>query len=324
MQSRRTFLKTTAGYALSAGPPVAFSVAATAGAPIIGSQAPGYYRLRLGDYEITALSDGTFLMPMTELYKGIEERETEAYLASYFQPSPTPTSVNTYLVNTGERLVLIDAGAGDLMGPTLGKLAANIEAAGYRADQIDDVILTHIHPDHSGGLVRNGTRAFPNAAVHVNEREYQFWLNADAATKADPALSQMIAQAERCVRPYVEAKKFETFADNRAPIPGFGSILRAGHTPGHSSIVVESNGRKMVVWGDIVHGDLLQFDRPEITFAGDVDQRQAAATRAIAFAVAADQKYLVAGAHNAFPGIGQVRSDESNYDWVPLLYSADF
>lgn len=324
MQTRRSLLKMSAGMALAAGTVASLPLAAVARAPVVGTQAPGYYRIKLGDYEITALSDGSIELPLARLYENIEESEAEAILAGYFQPNPTEVSVNAYLVNTGDRLVLIDAGTGTLLGPSLGKLVANIEAAGYTAAQIDDVILTHIHSDHSGGLTVDGKRVFENAVVHVNRREVEFWLQADAAAKADPALGPHIAQAEQSVSPYVEAGRLETFGDNEAPIPGFASVLRAGHTPGHSSIVVESKGEKIVFWGDIVHGDVLQFDRPDVSIEFDVDQKQAAATRAVAFAEAADQKYLVAGAHHAFPGIGRVRRDETNYAWVPLSYSATY
>ncbi len=324
MQTRRALLKTSAGLTLAAGAIAALPSAVLARAPIVGTQAAGYYRLKLGDYEITALSDGTVALPMAKIYEGIEEKDAETYLAGYFQKNPTETSVNAFLVNTSDRLVLIDAGTGDLMGPSLGKLVTNIEAAGYKAGEIDDVILTHIHADHSGGLSRNGKRVFENAVLHVNEREAKFWLKADAAAKADAGLGPQIVQAEAAVGPYIAAEKFKTFADDAAPVPGFTSVLRKGHTPGHSAIAVESKGEKIVFWGDIAHGDVLQYDRPEITVEFDVDQKQAAATRAVAFAEAADEKYLVAGAHHAFPGIGHVRRDETNYDWVPLLYSANY
>lgn len=324
MQTRRTFFINTASMALAAG---AFSTAphsAFAKAAIVGTQAPSYYRLKLGDYEITALSDGTAQLPMSKIYRNITEEDAETYLQAHFQAGSAEISVNAYLVNTGDRLVLIDAGAGDLMGPALGKLISNIEAAGYQPSQIDHVILTHIHADHSGGLVADNLRVFDNAILHVNRHEADFWLKPSAEAKADKVIGPQIAQAEKCVSPYVKAQRFETFDDNAAPIPGFGSVLWNGHTPGHSGIIVESVGEKIVFWGDIAHGDVLQYDKPEITVDFDVDQTKAAATRAIAFAEAADEKYLVAGAHHAFPGIGHVRRDETNYDWVPLVYRATY
>lgn len=324
MHTRRALLINSAAIALSAAAAASLPSGALAKAPMVGNQAPGFYRLRLGDYEVTALSDGTAQLPMAKIYRNIAEQEAEAYLSGHFQSGKAETSVNAFLVNTGERLVLIDAGTGDLLGPSLGKLVSNIEAAGYNASQIDDVILTHIHADHSGGLVIDGRRVFENAVVHVNRREAEFWLKADASARGDKVLGPQIIQAEQCIGPYADAGKFETFDDNAAPIPGFGSVLRAGHTPGHSGIILENGGEMIVFWGDIAHGDVLQFDQPGVTVDFDVDQSKAAASRAIAFAEAADRKYLVAGAHHAFPGIGHVRRDETNYDWVPLVYNARY
>lgn len=324
MHTRRDLLISSASFALAAGAITALPSRVLAKAPIVGAQAPSFYRLKLGDYEVTALSDGTIKLPMAKIYRNIKEKDAETYLEGHFQAGDAETSVNAFLVNTGDQLVLIDAGTGDLMGPSLGKLVANIEGSGYKASQIDHVILTHIHTDHSGGLNLNGRRMFDNAVLHVNHREEMFWLKADAESKNDKALAEYIAQAEMSVAPYVQAGKFETFGDNAAPIPGFRSVLRAGHTPGHSGIIVESKGEKLVFWGDIAHGDVLQFDHPRVTVDFDVHPEQAAASRAKAFAEAADQKYLVAGAHHAFPGIGHVRRENSNYDWVPLVYKASY
>ena len=231
-----------------------------------------------------------------------------------------PTSVNAFLVNTGERLVLIDAGTGAYLGPSLGKLVSSIEASGYKVNDIDDVVLTHIHTDHSGGLMSNGKRTFPNAMLRVNEREAKFWLSAANAKAASGIVKQQFVEADQCVTPYAEAGKFETFADNAAPVPGLGSILYAGHTPGHSAITLESEGQKIVFWGDITHGDILQFDEPGVAIEFDIDQTGAVAARDIAFKQAVEGRYLVAGAHIAFPGIGHVRKDSTNYDWLSINY----
>ncbi|MBY5558443.1 MBL fold metallo-hydrolase (plasmid) [Rhizobium leguminosarum] len=324
MHTRRSLMINYAKTALAAGTLSALPAAVFAKAPMAGKQAAGFYRVKLGSHEITALSDGTAKIPMSKIYKNIGEEEAETYLVDRYQAGSAEISVNAFLVNTGERLVLIDAGTGNLMGPSLGKLVSNIEASGYKASEIDDVILTHIHADHSGGLIANGSRVYENAVLHVNRREELFWLKADAKSKADQVLGPQIAQAEQCVGPYADAGRLQTFDDNAAPVPGFGSVLLAGHTPGHSGIIVESEGEKIIFWGDVAHGDVLQYDHPEVTVDFDVDQKAAAAARAVAFAEAADQRYLVAGAHHAFPGIGHVRRDDSNYDWVPIVYRASY
>jgi glyoxylase-like metal-dependent hydrolase (beta-lactamase superfamily II) len=255
MPSRRSVLKATAATLLTAASAAARPNLAFSKAPLKGGQAPGYYRLKVGAYEVTALSDGTVAIPLAKLYANTTVDHAEAALAAAFQGPSSETSVNAYLVNTGERLVLIDAGTGTYLGPTLGRLRTNIEASGYKVEEVDDVILTHIHTDHAEVL------------------------------------------------------------------PGFGSVLRAGHTPGHSSIVIESQGQKLMFWGDVTHGDVLQFDEPDVAIAFDINQQMAVSARKKAFEHAADGAYLVAGAHIAFPGIGHLRRDDTNYDWVPLNYS---
>ncbi|WP_440412362.1 MBL fold metallo-hydrolase [Neorhizobium petrolearium] len=319
MPSRRSILK-SALTGLVTAPFVAPSIA-FAKAPYAAVQAPGFYRLKIDSVEVTALSDGTVALPLAKLYTNTSEHDAQNVLKDAFLPEMVPTSVNAFLVNTRERLVLIDAGTGAYLGPSLGKLESNIEASGYNMDDIDDVVLTHIHTDHSGGLIRNGKRTFPNATLRVNEREAKFWLSAANAKAATGIVKQHFGEADQCVTPYVEAGKFETFADNAAPVPGLGSILYAGHTPGHSAITLEGGGQKIVFWGDITHGDILQFDEPGVAIEFDIDQKAAVAAREVAFRQAVDGKYLVAGAHIAFPGIGHVRKDSTNYDWLPINYA---
>ena len=319
MPSRRSILKSALS-GLIAAPFVAPHLA-FAKAPYAVVQAPGFYRLKIGSVEVTALSDGTVALPLAKLYTNTSKQHAQSALNDAFLPELVPTSVNAFLVNTGERLVLIDAGTGAYLGPSLGKLVANIEASGYKAEEIDDVVLTHIHTDHSGGLMSHGKLTFPNATLRVNEREAKFWLSAENAKVATGIVKQHFGEADQCVTPYVNAGKFETFADNAAPIPGLGSILYAGHTPGHSAITLESEGLKIVFWGDITHGDILQFDEPGVAIEFDIDQKAAVAARDIAFRQAVGGSYLVAGAHIAFPGIGHVRKDSTNYDWLPLNYT---
>lgn len=320
MPSRRSLLKGAAS-AIFAAPFVAPAVA-FAKAPLAATQAPGFYRLMVGKMEVTALSDGVIALPLAKIYTNTTPEHAAKVLQDAFLPEETPTSVNAFLVNTGDRLVLIDAGTGAYLGPSLGRLVANIEASGYKTADIDDVILTHIHTDHSGGLSADGKRVFANATLHVNAREAAFWLDAAKAKAAPEALRKGYAEAKESIQPYIDAGKFETFGDNAAPVPGLGSILYAGHTPGHSAVVLESDGQKIVFWGDITHGDILQFDEPDVAIEFDVDQKAAVVARDLAFRQAVEGRYLVAGAHIAFPGIGHVRTDSTNYDWLPVNYTA--
>lgn len=320
---RRKFLRTIPAAALAfSGPALLNNSAAKAAAPFAKDQAPGFYRMPLGDYEITALSDGTIPLPLDELYRETTAAHVEEALEAAFLKLPVNVSVNAYLVNTDDRIVLIDAGTGPLLGPSLGKLPQALAAAGYDREQVDSVILTHIHTDHSGGLMLDGKRLFPNATLHVNRREVDYWLDPAHRAAAPEAKRNVFDEAVASVNPYAEAGRLETFGDNEDPIPGFRSIWRPGHTPGHSSIVVESGGETFVAWGDITHGDVLQFDEPKVTIDFDEDPAQAANSRKAAFAEAVEQRYWVAGAHIAFPGIGHVRTDSTEYDWVPANYRA--
>ncbi len=233
------------------------------------------------------------------------------------------TSHNSFLVNTGTRLVLIDAGAGTLLGPHTGDLLNNLRAAGYRPEQIDEIYLTHMHVDHIGGLMTHGQRAFPNAIVRVDKRDADYWLS-DANMRAAPADEKRFFEgAIASVPPYLHAGKLKVFEGDTALIPGVRARSAYGHTPGHTMYVVESRGEKLVLWGDIVHVAAVQCADPAVTIAYDVDPGEAAHTREIVFAEAAKNRDLVGGAHVSFPGLGHVRSDgKEGYTFVPQTYSA--
>ena len=148
---------------------------AFAAAPIQKVQS-GYLHLMVGKFEITAISDGAVDLPVDKLLAQPAE-ETKAEMSRSFLANPTETSVNAYLINTGEKLVLVDTSAGQLFGLTLGNLAANIRASGYQLDQIDDIVLTHLHPDHVGGVMADGKMVFPKATIHVDEADTEYWLS---------------------------------------------------------------------------------------------------------------------------------------------------
>ena len=168
--NRRSFLTASCLCAVCCLPTPLF-----ADAPMAQSQAPGFYRLTLGDFEVTALSDGTNMLPASFLQGdpvGIENAIRRNDLGDLVE-----TSHNSFLVNIGTKLVLVDAGAGSLLGATTGYLLSNLHASGYRPEQIDEIYLTHLHSDHIGGLVAEGQRAFPNAIVRANKRDTDYWLS---------------------------------------------------------------------------------------------------------------------------------------------------
>ena len=220
--------------------------AAHAAAPQVNTQAPGYYRMLLGDFEVTVLSDGTLSLPASVM-TNTTEAETEKALARNFQRSPFDASDNAFLINTGAKLVLIDTGCGNLMGPSTGNLLMNLKAAGYRPEQIDEVYLTHMHPDHAGGLMVEGKLAFPNAVLRANQRDADFWLNEANLEKSPAAMKDFFKGAMASVNPYIAAGKFEPFQGNTQLVPGIEVIAAPGHTPGHSIYSIESRGQKMLL-----------------------------------------------------------------------------
>ncbi len=296
--------------------------AAHAEAPMAKSQAPGWYRMKIGAFEITALSDGTVSLPMDKLLTGAKPEVVNGLLARSYLKAPVETSVNGYLINTGSKLVLVDAGAAGLFGPTLGKLVANLKAAGYTPEQVDEICITHMHPDHVGGLVADGKMVFPNATVHADMREGSYWLNKDNMDKAPADGKGFFQGAMASLAPYVAAGKLKPFDGATDVVPGVRAMPAPGHTPGHSFYVAESQGSRIVFWGDVMHVAAVQFANPSIAIAFDTDSKAAVPARAKAYAEAAKQGYFVAIAHVSFPGIGQLRAEGKGYHWLPVNYQS--
>lgn len=294
---------------------------AYAAAPMAKTSAPGYYRMMLGDFEITALSDGTVELPMNKLLTNTTPAQVDRALAKSFLKSPVETSVNAYLINTGAKLILVDAGAGTLFGPTLGKLLANLAAAGYQPEQIDEVYLTHIHPDHVGGLMASDKLAFPNATVRVDKRDADFWLSQENRDKAPADAKGFFEGAMASLNPYAKAGRLKPFDSGIELAPGIKAVATPGHTVGHNAFLIESKGQKLALWGDLVHVAAVQFDRPGVAIQFDTDAKSAVAQRKKAYSEAVQQGYLVAGAHLPFPGIGRVRAEGKGYAWVPVNYA---
>ena len=312
----------SAAVALGGGALLAVSPAARAAAPQVRTQAPGFHRAMLGDFEITALSDGTVDLDMPKLLHE-PAAKTNAALARDFVKAPLETSVNAFLVNTGTKLVLIDAGSGTLFGPTLGKLIDSIQAAGYKPEQVDDIFITHFHPDHVGGLSANGQRVFANATLHADKAESDFWLSQANLDKAPEGMKGFFQGAMASVNPYVAAGKYQPFEADGEPVPGIRTLASAGHTAGHASYLVESKGQQLLVIGDLIHVAAVQFAEPGVTISFDSDARAAALSRDKVFKLAAGDGALVAAAHLQFPGLGHLRAAGKSWQWVPSNYSTE-
>jgi glyoxylase-like metal-dependent hydrolase (beta-lactamase superfamily II) len=298
------------------------SAAAEAAAPQQKTQAPGYYRMMLGEIEITALSDGIFQMDTLKLLTNITPKQLDAALARSYLKNPVDTSVNGFLVNTGSKLVLIDTGAGTLFGPALGSLLANLKASGYGPEQVDEIYITHMHGDHVGGLSADGKPVFPNAVVRAAQQEADFWLSKAHMDAAPEDRKDGYRGAMKMLDPYVSAGKFKPFSGDTELVPGIRAVATPGHTAGHTIYVIESMGQKLVLWGDLMHVAAAQFPDPSVTILFDTDSGMAAAQRKKEFAEAALHGYWVADAHLSFPGIGHLRAAGSGYTYVPANYTA--
>jgi len=295
---------------------------AHAGAPMTKGPQAGWYRLKIGDFEVTALSDGTIELPMDQLLTGTTPDKVKKTLATDYMKTPVETSVNAFLVNTGTKLVLIDTGASNLFGPTLGKLIPALKAAGYQPEQVDEIYITHMHADHCGGLIAGDKPAFPNAIVRAAKAEGDFWLSPANLEKAPDQMKDFFKGAQASLKPYTSANKYKPFegADVEL-VPGVHALNAAGHTPGHTLYAIESKGERMVFWGDLMHVAAVQFPDPSVTIQFDSDSKAAAVQRKKAFADAAAKGYYVGIAHVSFPGVGHLRKDGAGYRWIPVNYA---
>jgi len=296
---------------------------AQAAAAQIKKSGSAYYRFMLGKFEITALSDGTTPLPVDQLLTQTTPEQVKKALAANYISMPYEMNFNAFLINTGDKLVLIDTGAGAMFGANLGKMVDALKASGYTPEQVDEIYITHMHPDHIGGLVANGKAVFPNAIVRADKREGDFWLsqaNLDKAGKDDKGFFQ---GAQAALKPYVDSGKYKPFDGTAELLPGIRPVLLPGHTPGHAGYMIESEGQKLLAWGDVIHVGAVQFAQPTVTIHFDADSKSAEAARLKLLADAAKQGYWIAGAHLSFPGVGHIRAAGNNgYTWIPASYTA--
>ena len=286
------------------------------------SQVPGYFRITVGDFEVTALNDGVLAFD-TKLIQHAAPGEIEKGMQRAFiqKGDSIPTAITAYLINTGTRVILVDTGCAKLFGPGLGLVIENLKASGYEPSQVDVVLLTHLHGDHANGLLTaDGKVAFPNATVMVSEPEASFWLDAGKAAQAPRGLAPFYQMANAATAPYLAAKRLKTFAPNTELMSGITAVAIA-HTPGHSGFLIESKGQRLLITGDVVHVGSVQFAHPEVSVAYDIDDVAAIASRKKLFAQVAKERTLLAAGHVAFPGFGHLKVDGAGYQWVPIEYA---
>lgn len=287
----------------------------------IGPQGSGFYRMRLGGDEITALLDGTHPFAADDLLTHIDAGKVDSLLRADCLSSPVQGSINAFLVKTPDRLVLIDTGAGPLYAADGGFLPSALLAAGYRPEDVTDVLLTHLHRDHVGGLIRNGMMLFPNAIVHVSKADADFWLNPANESRVPKILLPMFAGAMDSLGSYQKEGHVATFSGETEVLPGFRAMPAPGHTPGHTWYLVTSGDEHLLAWGDTVHVAAVQLTEPGTSIRYDYDETAAAISRKRALEEATKNGYWVAAAHVSFPGLGHVKKQGTGYQWVPVNYT---
>jgi len=306
--------------AILLGISLAGPTSARAAAPQHHDQVPGFQRLAVGDLEVTSLYDGGGQFEPRWLNG---QKKVMTAVASTVQKEPhfLDGAESGFLVNTGKQVILVDAGAGQWWGGgALGRLETSLRSAGYTPEQVDLVLITHLHSDHVGGLTtRDGKRVFSNAEVYVAKAENDFWLSAEIAAKA-PKEAQKFFQAARAISaPYIKAGKWHRFSSSDEIGEGIKIVPLPGHTPGHTGYEFSSKGQRILFWGDIIHAQSVQLKHPEVSVAFDIDPAAAVAMRNKLLTALVDGKVLVAGPHMAFPGAGRLRKDGKAYSWAPIL-----
>jgi glyoxylase-like metal-dependent hydrolase (beta-lactamase superfamily II) len=283
-------------------------------APMSGKQAPGFFRLKVGDHEVTVVSDGSLTLDAS-LFAGDEAGADKLLRDAHLPKVGIPTPLNTWLINTGGKLVLVDTGGGQNFAPS-------VAAAGVDPASIDDVVITHMHPDHIPGLTKaDGSMLFPNAVVHVHGDDHGFWTSDEIRGKAPEEFRGFFDMAKGAIKPYAAAGKLQMYKDGTEFAPGVRSVFLPGHTVGHSMVRITSGTGDFLIFGDIVHCAALQFAHPERSVAFDIDPALALANRKKVFDMVATDKLLFSGGHLPFPAVGRATKVGTGYAYVPVLFS---
>jgi glyoxylase-like metal-dependent hydrolase (beta-lactamase superfamily II) len=295
---------------------------ARAAAPQHQDQVPGFFRLKVGDLEVTSLYDGAavfdlrWLKAETATMDGVVKALNE-------DPHLLDVSDTGFLVNTGRQLILVDAGSGTWFGGgAFGHLVGSLRSAGYTPEEVDLVLVTHLHSDHIGGLTtRDGKRVFPNAEIYVAKSESDFWLSRETAAKAPKEVLPFFESAQAIAAPYIKAGKWHTFNGSEPIVDGMQLVPLSGHTPGHTGYEFSSKGQKILFWGDTIHAHNVQLQHPEVTVVFDIDPTAAAATRNQLLPKLAHEDVVIASPHMLFPGLGRLHEEGNGYAWAPVRFT---
>jgi glyoxylase-like metal-dependent hydrolase (beta-lactamase superfamily II) len=297
---------------------VCHRVVAQTAAPLVGNA--GHYRFRVGEIAATVLSDGLIGGPPRIYAIDAPDDELQEALRRAFLPADyLPLNLNTLLIETGGRRILLEAGAGQTMGPDGGRLFHNLAAFGLTPADIDAVVISHTHPDHVGNLrTADGGRAFPRATIFAPRADWAFFV------RGEPDLSYMpvpddfrrrfAAAIKRSLEPV--AAGVELYEAGTEIVPGLATIAAAGHTPGMAAFLVHSGTDQLLLTTDLAYHPVVNVDRAWRP-GPDRDPAAALAARRSLFDRAAADRIPVLGFHYPFPGVGRLLKTDAGYAWVP-------
>jgi glyoxylase-like metal-dependent hydrolase (beta-lactamase superfamily II) len=282
-------------------------------------QVPGIYHAALGDIVVTALNDGMFggNVDFFDYVTGVPRQELTAIHGATYRVVPPRLAVNAFLLHMADHLVLVDSGCGSIFGRELGLLASNLASVGVEPENIDAILMTHLHPDHVGGLVDGSGRAvFPNAELIVHAEEQAYWSDPRVLNNAaEGQARQWVQLTLAALAAYRERTRIITTGEI---LPQVTAVPEPGHTPGHTGWLIASGSEALLIWGDIVHLQGVQFGYPEAGMSVvDVDSSQAIVTRRRIMDMAASDQLRVAGMHLDFPSFGHVVREGDHYAFVP-------
>jgi glyoxylase-like metal-dependent hydrolase (beta-lactamase superfamily II) len=314
--SRRRLL---AGVSAAAAGLVGSASIALAKAPLQNTQAPAFYRFKIGSIEATAVSDGPLSLgePKPDLFVGLSKEEFGRTLTENFLPTDNVVlQQNALVINTGDLVALFDTGMGTnkMLGPDTGRLPANLRAAGIEPKDIDAVVLTHAHPDHCFGLLSDdGARTFPNAQIYMAQSDFDFWT--DEAKLSNDMLNAFVAGAPEQLLPNRDRMVF--IKDGQEFLSGVQAISAPGHTVGHTVYMITSQGKTICNVGDIAHHHVLVVQRPRLEFFYDTDGKQAVSSRLRVFEMLARERTPFIAYHFPWPGIGYLARQGDGYRYFP-------
>jgi glyoxylase-like metal-dependent hydrolase (beta-lactamase superfamily II) len=327
--TRRTALTGVAAAATAAIVPIGAASPVRAAAPATGKQAPGFYRYKLGDFEITVVTDGANRMKLPEnlVANATRDQVNAALAAAYMEKDVFVGPYNPIVVNTGQKLVLIDTGTGEAAFNSSkgasGQFLTNAAAAGIDPKAIDAVIVSHFHGDHMNGLLRaDNSLTFPNAEILVPAAEMKFWMDDGEMSRAPKGRMEGLFRNARRVLQGDVMKRLRTYDEGKEVLPGITAVGTHGHSAGHNSHIVASGSKQVFVQADVTHVPFLFARNPGWHAFYDQDPVMAEATRRKVYDMLVADRMMVQGFHYPFPSVAYVEKNGSGYREIPVPWNS--